>query len=935
MTSTEQQLLGEIQQLRHELEAQRARAEGAESTIRSMHEHDSQVRDAMLTAVGRAGQGRWIVAAAVVEWGRDLRVSRWSSEAERIFGWKADEVLGKHPDEWRFVHEGDVSRATDTMHRLLAGQEPRNVCVNRNHRRDGSVIECEWHNWAMQDERGAVVSGMSLAIDLTAQRATEDELWRTTSLLHALLATSPDPVFARDIEGRMLLASPATLRAIGKPAEQVLGHTAAEWLEDRAQAAIIMANDRSILETGQIRVVEETMTTPAGPRVFLGTKMPLRDQRGRVVGLIGTSRDITDRKRIEDALRQSEQRLRLALDAGRMGTWTMDLRTGDATWDASMRRIFGVGPELSVRFPDILQQVVHPDDRAYVEGTVERALAPGSDGRYLAEYRILRRDGAVRRVLVTGQAAFVGDGPGRAPVRMVGTIADVTEHREIERALRESEARFQQLVESLPQLVWACRPEGYCDYLSPQWQAYTGQSESVHYGLGWGDALHPDDRERTLACWNDAMEGRGVYDLEYRLRRADGVYRWFHARAVALRDMDGRIVRWFGTSTDVHDRKLAEEALQEADQRKDEFMAMLAHELRNPLAPVRTAVEVINLSGDDADKARQMRDMIERQVTHMARLLDDLLDVSRIARGKVQLRMERCDLVAIVRNVTEDYRPIFTAGGLTLGAALPAGPLWAQGDVTRLAQVIGNLLGNASKFSQPGGHVGVSLEADARGAVIAVRDNGLGIEPAMLARVFEPFVQADLGMDRNQGGLGLGLALVRGVVELHGGTVEARSDGIGHGATFLLRLPLASPKASASASAGPTPANGETQPGARLRILIIEDNRDTADSLQELLTLLGHEAEAAYAGPAALELAPRFRPDVVLCDIGLPGLDGFEVARALRQHPATQRAYLVAQTGYGQDEDRRRTRAAGFDQHLRKPVELDELQRLLATVARR
>jgi PAS domain S-box-containing protein len=766
-----------------------------------------------------------------------------------------------------------------------------------------------------------------------ADHSTEDELWRTTSLLHALLATSPDPVFATDLEGRMLLASPATLRAIGKPAEQVLGRTAAEWLEDARQAELIMANDRSIVETGQIRVVEETMTTPAGPRVFLGTKMPLRDQRGRVVGIIGTSRDITERKRIEDALRQSEERLRMALDAGRLGTWTLDLRTGDATWDAGMRRIFGVGSELRVRFPDILQQVVHPDDRAYVEGTMERALAAGGDGRYLAEYRILRLDGAVRRVLVTGQVAFAGDGPGRTPARMVGTIADVTEHREIERALRESEARFQQLVESLPQLVWACRPDGHCDYLSPQWLAYTGHSESMHHGLGWGDALHPDDRARTLACWNDAMEGRGAYDLEYRLRRADGVYRWFHARAAALRDMDGRIVRWFGTSTDVHDRKLAEEALQEADQRKDEFMALLAHELRNPLAPVRTAVEVINLSGDDAGKARQMRDMIERQVTHMARLLDDLLDVSRIARGKVQLRMERCDLVAIVRNVTEDYRPIFTAAGLALDATLPAGPLWVQGDVTRLAQVIGNLLGNASKFSPPGGHVGVSLEADARSAVIAVRDNGLGIEPAMLARVFEPFVQADLGQDRNQGGLGLGLALVRGLVELHGGTVEARSDGIGHGATFLLRLPLAAPEA-AVASAGPAPASGESQPG-RLRILIIEDNRDTADSLQELLTLLGHEAEAVYAGPAALELAPRFRPDVVLCDIGLPGLDGFEVARALRQHPATQGAYLVAQTGYGQDEDRRRTRAAGFDHHLRKPVELDELQRLLATISRR
>jgi PAS domain S-box-containing protein len=920
-------------------------------------------------------------------------------------------------------------------------------------------------------ERKAAVSILSLAMDVAAHRAAEDELRRATALLHTLVETSPDPVFAKDREGRMLLASPATLRVIGKPAEQVLGHTVSEWHDDPAQAASLMAQDRAVLETGEVQVFEQVLDTPEGQRVFLGTKLPVRDEHGQVVGLIGTTRDITERKRMEEALREREQRLQRLVHSLRESEQKLQRLFRDAPAQISVHE----GPEHVIRFSNALSDRIlgyRP-----LLGLPLREALPEVAGQGLFE----RFD----HVYATGEPTVIQESPVRfdrhgagvldlgyfnialqpwfdAEGRVAGVLAfafEVTEQVRAREAVRESEARFRQLVESLPQLVWSCRPDGDCDYLSPQWLAYTGRPAAEHLGSGWREALHPDDHDRTVAAFEAALAGRGVYDLEYRLRGADGGYRWFHARCVALRDADGRIVRWFGTSTDVHDRKLAEErlreaeesfrtladniaqlawmadangaifwynerwfeytgmildqmlgwgwravhhpehvdrvvekyrrcieageawedtfplrgkdgayrwflsraipirdhdgkvqrwfgtntditaqreveeALKEADRRKDEFLAMLAHELRNPLAPIRTALEVLNIAGADAVKARQMRDMIERQVTHMARLIDDLLDVSRIARGKVQLRMERCDLVAIVRDVAEDYRPILSASGLILAVDLPAAPLWLRGDATRLAQVIGNLLSNASKFSQPGGRVDVRVEAEptGRAALVAVRDTGMGIEPAMLGQVFEPFIQADLGLDRSKGGLGLGLALVRGLVELHGGAVEVRSEGLGKGATFGVRLPLAPDEAAAGAG----PAERAARAGGGLRILVIEDNRDTADSLQELLTLIGHQVEVAYAGPAGLELASRFRPDVVLCDIGLPGLDGFEVARALRRDPAARDAYLVAQSGYGQEEDRRRARAAGFDLHLRKPVGLAELQRILAGVTPR
>jgi signal transduction histidine kinase/DNA-binding response OmpR family regulator len=365
--------------------------------------------------------------------------------------------------------------------------------------------------------------------------------------------------------------------------------------------------------------------------------------------------------------------------------------------------------------------------------------------------------------------------------------------------------------------------------------------------------------------------------------------------------------------------------IQEADARKNQFLAMLAHELRNPLAPIKSAVQVLRMKPPKEPIQVEARDMIERQVTHMARLIDDLLDMSGLARGKVLLRREHLDLVELVRATTNDYLPMLAANGAKLEVNLPAERLGMFGDPTRLAQVVGNVLHNASKFTDPGGVVSVEVQRDGDAALVVIRDTGIGMEPEMLARVFETFSQADTSLDRSRGGLGLGLALVKGLVDLHGGKVWAQSEGLGKGTEVTIRLPLAeAPAAVDEAEAPPAPARTQ-------RVLIIEDNRDAAESMRILFKLGGHQVEVAHTGPKGLEVARRFDPEVVLCDIGLAGgMDGYAVAQALRRQQKLN--WLIALSGYGQRQDQERSLEAGFDVHLTKPVDFNELQQMLTTV---
>jgi PAS domain S-box-containing protein len=546
-----------------------------------------------------------------------------------------------------------------------------------------------------------------------------------------------------------------------------------------------------------------------------------------------------------------------------------------------------------------------------------RAAAAGAPQVF--EWRARGRDGRVFWVEVNIAPATIG-GEGR----LLAVVRDVTDRKRAEEASRDAERRLRAVLETIPQLVWTCDPEGRCDYLGQQWADYTGAPLEAGLGYGWLDRLHPDDRAPAREAWAWSVRTGRMLDLRLRFRRGDGVHRWFTARALAMKDAAGRVMRWFGTCTDVDDQVRAEVELRDADRRKNEFLGVLSHELRNPLAPIRNGLYLLDHATPGSAQARHAKEVIERQTEHLTRLVDDLLDVTRISRGKVELQREALDLAELVHRTCDDHRSLFDARAVELRLEV-AGPIAIDADPTRMAQVIGNVLQNAAKFSHEGGVVTVAARVRDGRAEVRVRDGGVGIAQDLLPHVFEPFVQADGGLARTRGGLGLGLALVKGLVELHGGTVRLHSDGPDRGAEVVVSVPLS---ASAPRSA---PAREAPVPGRRaLSILVIEDNVDAAQTIAEILSLEGHTVHVATDGTSGLARARELRPDVVLSDIGLPDLDGYEIARRLRGDPAFRGTRLVALSGYAQPEDRRRAREAGFDAHLAKPLGIAEILAALA-----
>ena len=437
--------------------------------------------------------------------------------------------------------------------------------------------------------------------------------------------------------------------------------------------------------------------------------------------------------------------------------------------------------------------------------------------------------------------------------------------------------------------------------------------------------LAPQDRIGELTPIFDKLRrGERVLPFQTVRVRKDGTRLDILLAVSPVFDSDGRIVEASAIAHDITAQKRTEEALREAGRRKDEFLAMLGHELRNPLAPIRNSLMILEQPGARPEQAGRALQTLDRQVQHLTRLVDDLLDVARISQGKILLRKGRIDLAALVREAVEDHRGAAERAGEALGLELPDPPLWVDGDPTRLAQCVGNLLHNAVKFTEPGGRIAVTVREEEGQAVVSVRDTGLGMDEKTLERLFEPFSQAEAGIDRGRGGLGLGLALVKRLVELHGGTAAVRSAGMGQGTEAEIRLPLAGPREA------PPPEPAAEPVRRSRRCLLIEDNADAAESMGMLLELSGHEVRIAHNGLTGLEAARSFRPDVVLCDIGLPGgVDGYEVARRMRQDPALRGASLVALTGYGQEDDQRRAREAGFDVHLTKPADPERLKRLL------
>jgi PAS domain S-box-containing protein len=494
-------------------------------------------------------------------------------------------------------------------------------------------------------------------------------------------------------------------------------------------------------------------------------------------------------------------------------------------------------------------------------------------------------------------------------------------------AMRDS--YFHTLVDAAPVMLWTTDEQNLCTYLSRRWYEYTGRSWEQDRGFGWLDNLHPDDLERSRAAFFAAAADRVPFRLDYRLRRHDGAYRWFIDAGTPRYGDDGQFGGYVGTVTDVHARTEAEEELQKKNRMQSEFLYTLAHELRNPLAPIRTGLELMRVNPAVAQSGN-VQGMIKRQVDHMVHLVDDLLDMARLSEGKVELRLSHVALADVVKDAVEMSMPLVTAGAHRIALALPDLPVMLHVDRHRIAQVLNNLVNNAAKYTPAGGQITVEGQLLDGEAVLSVADNGIGIAPDMLPLVFDMYAQVQDGAAMAQGGLGVGLNLVKRLVELHGGRVSAESGGLKQGSRFTVVLPCESLSAPDTAPA-PAAAAGMTAT-AGLRILVVDDNVDAAQTLCALLEMNGHAVEVAHDGAAALAAAARLRPDVVFLDIGLPDQSGHEVALALRRIDGMAQATLVALTGWGALEDRARSSAAGFDAHLTKPANLDHVHAVLHEV---
>ncbi len=784
----------------------------------------------------------------------------------------------------------------------------------------------------------AVAAGLALACAALAKLAFDAQLTRIVEheqalrhrserlrdaheLLEAVTASADAMVAAQDPEQRYTYFNRAyreeMRRLIGR--EVHIGSRMPELLAEKpALRDAAMEEWRRALE-GETSSRTFELGGPGRRRVFSSRTVPLRGSDGVVVGAGEVAVDVTEQVQAREALRESEERFRNLADAMPQLVWVVGADGSSLYWNRRLTEYSGCTAPTA----DEHERLLHPQDRERVRQCWRAARVSQED--FECEYRLRRSDGehrwflarAVRRVDPTG-----------APAGWIGSATDIHDLRRAREQLGRSERKHSVILEAANSGFCRFDLSGSILEVNEAYCRMSGFSRAELTRMGFSDLEAPETTgqlpERIrLVCQ------QGHREFESRHRRKDGTVFDAEVQATHLDLEGGQIVAFVW---DISERKAAEQALRaanqrlaEADERKNEFLAVLSHELRNPLAPITNSLYVLERAEPGGAKARHAQEVIQRQVQQLTRLVDDLLDLTRITRNKVQLRRQRLDLTELVRHTADDHRAQFQKADVRLELVAPTGPVAIEGDWNRLAQVVGNLLTNAAKFTPRGGRTLVLLSVEGATAVLCVADTGVGLAPAMLSRLFQPFMQADVTLDRSKGGLGLGLALVKNLVELHGGEVSVRSEGLGKGAEFSVHLPLARPPAAEVAAASAAPALG-----AR-KVLIIEDNVDAANTLCEVLALSGHDVSVAYDGPSGLAAARAHRPEVTLCDIGLPGMDGFAVAQAFRADEALKDVYLVALSGYARPEDLERATAAGFQRHLAKPPDLARLEQLLAS----
>ena len=849
-------------------------------------------------------------------------VTYLNAVAEGLTGWTQDDAHGQPlvkvfhiiNEQTRQSVESPVEKVL--QHGQVVGLANHTILISK----DGQERAIDDSAAPIRDDQRQVIGVVLVFHDITERRGLEREQQDAQAQLVTTLESITDGFVRFDRDWRVVYLNAHAELIARRPRAESLGKTVWELWPDLVGTKVETEFRRAVAE--QVTVELENYYEPFG-RWYALKLFPTPDG-----GLTIYFQDITESKRAAEVLRRSEERFRRVFETQTIGMIEWDLESGLITAaNEHFLQMVGYTREDVAAGRLNFRAMTPPEWMARNEEGVAELLRTGRAGAYEKEY--LRKDGTRVPILIAGVRFENSDREG------MSFIIDLTDRKRVEEDLRGSEARFRAAAEAVSSLVWTNNTSGRMAGEQPGWENFTGQKYEDYQGYGWSQAVHPEDAPSTIDAWKKAVAEESTFEFEHRVRRRDGEWRLCSIRAVPVADDSGAIREWVGVHTDITEERASMEALRrltaelsEGDRRKDEFLATLAHELRNPLAPIRNGLQILRLAGDSKAAIEPVRVMMERQVGQMVHLVDDLLDVSRVSRGKIDLRKEPIELASVLNNAVETSRPLIEASGHKLTVSLPPMPVIVDGDQTRLVQVFANLLNNAAKYSERGGQIELTAERQGSDAVVSVKDTGVGIPPDMLPKVFDLFTQVDRSLEKSQGGLGIGLTLVKRLVEMHDGSVEARSEGHGQGSEFVVRLPVV---LSASREAQPpSDDDAPASPAGRCRILIADDNVDSAITLALILKMMGNEVHTVHDGLQAVEAGETFQPDVVLLDIGMPKLNGYEAARRIRELSWGRQAVLIALTGWGQDEDRRHSEEAGFNHHLVKPVAPAALEKLLA-----
>ncbi|HEX8652237.1 MAG TPA: PAS domain S-box protein [Pyrinomonadaceae bacterium] len=893
-------------------------------------------------------------------------VTFMNEAAQAVTGWTQDEAIGRDLKEvFRIINEGSRQEVESPVEKVI---REGTVVGLANHtlliRKDGREVPIDDSGAPIRDESGEMAGVVLVFRDISERKEADAARLR----LATIVDSSGDAIIGKTLEG--------IITSWNAGAERIYGYTASEVV---GRSVTILAPPElgdevpHILETirkGEgFRNLETVRQRKDGTRINVSLSIsPIRDHAGHILGASTIARDVTARRRMEKALRASEERYRAFVAQSAEAIWRCELDepiSVDLSEDEQIERFYRDG--YLAECNDVMAEMYGYEKAEEIIGARLGDLLDRSEPGNEAFLRAFIRSGY--RLEDAESAEFNKEGEhkyffnnlvgiieDRALLRVWGTQRDVTARKQAEAELQASEQRYRSLADAMPQIVWTARADGYTDYYNRRWYEYTGMTPEQTEGWGWQPVLHPEDVEKSLRAWATAVQTGKIYEIEYRFRRgSDGAYRWHLARGVPMRDKHGQILKWFGTATDIDDQKrAAEERLrllahaeearlraEEANRTKDEFLATLSHELRTPLTAMLGWTRMLRTKELDETTSAHALATIERNIYAQTQLIEDLLDVSRIITGKLRLDVSPVELMPIIEAALDSVRPAAEAKEILLQTALDplTGPV--SGDAARLQQVVWNLVSNAVKFTPKGGRINVRLERVESHVEINVSDSGQGISTEFLPHVFDRFRQADSSTTRVHGGLGLGLAIVRHLVELHGGTVHAESQGTGQGSTFKVKLPVA-PVRKLDAGL----IEGEARDAASaldcltalddLYVLVVDDEHDARELLVTVLEKCGATVQAVENVSQALDTIRERRPDILISDIGMPGEDGYDLIRQVRSMPDEQGASLpaLALTAYAGEDNRQQALEAGFQMHLSKPIDPHALSAAIASLVR-